>query len=257
MWFTRALVPVALLTGLGSLPTHLTASRTASTDDFVHFESGHVHPAAMTPDGTKLVVVNTPDNRLSVFDLTGAVPVRIAEIPVGMEPVSVAVRNDGEAWVVNNLSDDVSIVNLVTCNVRATLHVGDEPTDVVFAGSADRAFVSVSQEDAVKVYDPANLAAAPVVIAIPARAPRALARSLDGSEVLVTVLHASGQSTVLAAAQAGDSLPEPVPAMDPSLPPRPGPGCWCGSTAPIGSTRQRTCGIRRFTTPCRPSRSFI
>jgi len=175
----------------------------------------------MTPDGTKLLVVNTPDNRLSVFDLTGALPIRIAEIPVGMEPVSVAVRNDGEAWVVNNLSDDVSIVNLVTCNVRATLHVGDEPADVVFAGSAERAFVSVSQEDAIKVYDPANLATAPVVIAIPARSPRALARSLDGSEVLVTVLNASGQSTVLTAAQAGDSLPPPVPAMDSSLPPRP------------------------------------
>lgn len=221
MWFiARGLAPVALVVGLGAVPSHVTP-RVATTPDFVHFESGHVHPAVMTPDGTKLLVVNTSDNRLSVFDLTGDVPVRTAEIPVGMEPVSVAARNDGEAWVVNNLSDDVSVVNLVSQNVRATLRVGDEPTDVVFAGPLGRAYVCVSQEDAVKVYDPADLSAAPTVIPIPARTPRALARSLDGAEVFVSVFHASGQTTTLSTEEAGDSLPPPVPAMSPSLPPRP------------------------------------
>src|SRR5262245_13070023 len=154
----------ALVFGLLAWPGR-PVSRTAINPDFVHFESSHVHPLAMTPDGTRLLVVNTPDNRLSVFDLTGATPVRIAEIPVGLEPVSVAARNNGEAWVVNNLSDDVSIVDLTTLHTRATLRVGDEPNDVVFAGT--KAYVSVSQEDAVKAYDPANLAAAPVVIPIP------------------------------------------------------------------------------------------
>src|SRR5262249_28390173 len=86
-----------------------------------------------------------------------------------------------EAWVVNQLSDDVSIVNLQTMNVRATLHVGDEPADVVFAGNPVRAWVSVSQEDALKLYDPANLAAAPQVVAIPARKPRSLSVTPDGA----------------------------------------------------------------------------
>ena len=70
---------------------------------------------------------------------------RVAEIPVGIEPVSLAALSDSEAWVVNNLSDDVSIVNLNTFHVRATLRVGDEPEDVVFAGTPVRAYVSVSQ----------------------------------------------------------------------------------------------------------------
>src|SRR5437667_11095956 len=111
---------VALVVGLGAWPRHL-VSHTALGPDFVHFESSHVHPAAMTPDGTRLLVVNTPDARLSVFDVTGASPVRIAEVPVGLEPVSVAARTNGEAWVVNNLSDDVSLVHLTTLHTRAHL----------------------------------------------------------------------------------------------------------------------------------------
>ena len=209
-----------LALGLLAWPRHL-VSHVAVNPDFVHFESSHVHPAAMTPDGTRLLVVNTPDARLSVFDVTGASPVRIAEVPVGLEPVSVAARTNGEAWVVNNLSDDVSIVDLTTLHTRATLRVGDEPSDVVFAGTANKAYVSVSQEDAVKVYDPANLAAAPVVIPIAGRMPRALTRNLDGSEVIVDVFDSSAQSTTLSAAEAGDSLPPPNPPLAPGLPPSP------------------------------------
>src|SRR5206468_9844744 len=63
-----ALILVAA--GIASLPGHL-ASHTSFSPDFVHFESDHVHPLAITPDGTRLLVVNTPDDRLSVFDLTG------------------------------------------------------------------------------------------------------------------------------------------------------------------------------------------
>src|SRR5881628_808402 len=66
--------------------------------DFTHFESAHVHPAVLTPDGTRLLVVNTPDDRLSVFDVTGGEPWRMAEIPVGLEPVSVAALDDSTAW---------------------------------------------------------------------------------------------------------------------------------------------------------------
>ena len=61
--------------------------------------------------------MNTPDNRLSVFDLTGVTPMRIAEIPVGLEPVSVAARTNGEAWL-SHLSDDVSVVSLVAMHDR-------------------------------------------------------------------------------------------------------------------------------------------
>ena len=50
--------------------------------------------------------------------------------------VAVAVRNDGEVWVVNHLSDSISIVNTAANppRVTRTLLVGDEPRDIVFAG---------------------------------------------------------------------------------------------------------------------------
>ena len=49
----------------------------------------------------------------------------------------------------NRVSDSVSIVDLTAGNVVATLTVGDEPADVVFAGAPQRAFVSISEENAV------------------------------------------------------------------------------------------------------------
>src|SRR5437867_10995345 len=78
--------------------------------DFKSFESPQVHPLALTPDGTRLLAVNTPDHRLSVFQLGGEEPSLVSEIPVGLEPVSVAARSDREAWVTNWLSDAVSVV---------------------------------------------------------------------------------------------------------------------------------------------------
>src|SRR5262245_64772808 len=68
-----------------------------SPSSFANFESPQVHPLALTPDGTRLLAVNTPDNRLSVFELSTGSPVLVEEIPVGLEPVSVAARDDREA----------------------------------------------------------------------------------------------------------------------------------------------------------------
>ena len=215
------LVGTSLAIAFATLAPRSATTRTQAVTDFAHFESGHVHPLAMTPDGTRLLAVNTAAGTLTVFRLTGAVPVRIADIPVGLEPVSVAVRDDGEAWVVNHLSDDISIVDLTTRNVRATLRVGDEPSDVVFAGAPRKAWVSVSQEDAIKVYDPADLAASPTMVPIPARKPRSLAVSADGQSVFASVLHGNDGATVLSVAEAGDSLPPPQPPKSPSLPAAP------------------------------------
>ena len=99
----RLLVVVALLLS----PTMAVAQPT-----FVAFESGHVRPLTLSPNGNQLFVVNTPDNTLEIFDVgTGGLTFS-ASVPVGMEPVAVAARTDDEVWVVNHLSDSVSIVDL-------------------------------------------------------------------------------------------------------------------------------------------------
>jgi YVTN family beta-propeller protein len=112
---------------------------------FVEFESGQVRPLALSPDGTRLFAVNTPDNRLEVFGVSGGVLTHLDSIPVGMEPVAVAARSNTQVWVVNHLSDSVSIVDLASTPARVvrTLVVGDEPRDIVFAGTGgSRAFIS-------------------------------------------------------------------------------------------------------------------
>ena len=55
---------------------------------YYNFEAGHVRPLALSPDGTRLFAVNTPDNRLAIFDVTPEGLSLAAEIPVGMRPVA-------------------------------------------------------------------------------------------------------------------------------------------------------------------------
>ena len=83
-------------------------------------------PLDLTPDGTRLLAVNTADNRLEVFTVAGGLS-SLGSVPVGLDPVSVRARNDTEAWVVNHVSDSVSVVDLGAMNVVATLYPGDEP----------------------------------------------------------------------------------------------------------------------------------
>lgn len=163
---------------------------------YVNFESSHVHPISLTPSGGTLLAVNTPDAVLEVFSVgPGGSLTRRPPIPVGLEPVTVAARTDSEAWVVNNLSDSVSIVDLASGTSVRTLLVGDEPTDVVFAKG--KAFVAVSREDAVKVFDLSDLAAPPLKIDLFGRGARALAVSKDGGKVYAIVLDSGNQTTVV------------------------------------------------------------
>ncbi len=114
---------------------------------FVAFESGHVRPLVLSPDGSQLFVVNTPDNTLEIFDVGAGGLSFSSAVPVGMEPVAVAARTNDEVWVVNHLSDSVSIVDLSGADpiVERTLLVGDEPRDIVFAGVGDnRAFITTA-----------------------------------------------------------------------------------------------------------------
>jgi len=101
--------------------------------------------------------VNTPDAKLEIFKIKPNGLEHRASIPVGLEPVSVAVRNDDEAWVVNHLSDSVSVVVLKDKNscVKRTLLVGDEPRDVVFAGPGkNRAFITTAPRGQNSPIDP-------------------------------------------------------------------------------------------------------
>src|SRR5262249_5710630 len=115
---------------------------------FVTFESGQVRPLALSPSGTKLFAVNTPDNRLEIFDVGSGGLTHTGAVPVGMEPVAAAARSDTEGWVVQHLSDGVRVVaaGSVPPRVTRTLLVGDEPRDIVFGGPGhDTAFITAAR----------------------------------------------------------------------------------------------------------------
>ena len=58
-----------LATSLGlcvALVFAVIAAPAGAQPSFIAFESGHVRPVAMTPNGKRLVAVNTPDNSVEV-----------------------------------------------------------------------------------------------------------------------------------------------------------------------------------------------
>ena len=137
------LIVVALVVAMETLTDDSSALGRVEPPSFIAFESGPVRPLALTPSGSHLVVTNIPDNRIEVFEVnTGGGLLHVGSIPVGLEPVAVAARTDNEVWVVNHLSDSVSVVDLTKWQVVRTLLVGDEPRDIVFAGS--RAFITTA-----------------------------------------------------------------------------------------------------------------
>jgi DNA-binding beta-propeller fold protein YncE len=224
-----ALLPIAWVS-LRSSPAPI-----AGTASFTTFESGQVRPLALSLDGSRLFAVNTPDGRLEVFDVGAAGLTHTMSVPVGLEPVAVGVRSDNEVWVVNHLSDSVSVVNVASTPPRVvrTLLVGDEPRDIVFAGPGrSRAFVTCAHRGQNVPFDPqlqtpgvgradvwvfdatnlgGGLGGTPLtIVTLFGDTPRALAASPDGSIVYAAVF-ASGNrtTTVHEAAVLDGSLPPP------------------------------------------------
>jgi len=234
-------------------------SALAQSGDFVAFESGSVRPMALSPDGTRLVVCNTPDGQVEVFNVTASGLEHVGSVAVGLEPISVAARNNDEFWVANHLSDSVSIVDLSSSpgQVVRTLLVGDEPRDIVFGGTGgQRAFISTAHRGQhrtdvtlaavngagdpqlttpgvgradVWVFDATNpghtLGGTPVrILSFFSDTPRALAVSPDGNRVYVAAFASGNQTTAI--------LETSVPDGFDSAPPNPSTGAPGGVPGP-------------------------
>jgi YVTN family beta-propeller protein len=182
---------------------------------YVNLEGAQTSPLRLSPDGTRLFAVNTADARLSVFDLAAPESPRlVAEIPVGLEPVSVNPRTNDEAWVVNQASDSVSVVSVSRGAVVDTIAARDEPADVVFAQG--RAFVTISRSNQVRVFDAATRA---FLKSIPLFCvnPRAIVASPARGRVYAACALSGNGTTIV---QAFHAPPQPPP-TNPDLPPPP------------------------------------
>ena len=215
-----------------------TITADSATASVAVFESGPVRPLALSADGQRLYVANAPANCLEIYAIENDALRLVSAVSVGLEPVAVAERNANEVWVVNHLSDSVSVVRLDgTPRVLRTLQVGDEPRDIVFAGTnRDRAFITAANRGQnrpgfnsaslvtsgvgradVWVYDAAqlddSLNGKPVtVLTLVADVPRALAVSNDGRTVYAGVFMSGNRTTVLHR----DALNTPKPGISTS-----------------------------------------
>ena len=212
----------------------LFSTQSVAQSSYYLFESGHVRPMALSPDGSRLFAVNTPDNRLEIYEVAAGGLVHLHSVPVGMEPVAVAARTNSEVWVVNHLSDSVSIVDAGAAEptVSATLLVGDEPRDIVFAGTGNsRAYISSARRGqhftdpsltglpgagdpqlavdgtsraSVWIYNAASPGTDSAVGGLPlgiieffSDTPRALTKSADGNTVYIAAFKSGNQTTAL------------------------------------------------------------
>lgn len=191
--------------------------------DYVLFESGQVRPLALSSDASWLYATNTPDNRLEIFSISKTGLEHQFSVPVGLEPVAVAVSPIGDIWVVNHLSDSVSIVDtsLAVPQVVKTLLVGDEPQDIVFAGeNRQRAFISTAHRGQnspvdpqlttpsvgradVWVFDSTDLGnnlegKVETIVTLFGDKPRGLAVSGDGNKVYASVFKSGNRTTAIA-----------------------------------------------------------
>jgi YVTN family beta-propeller protein len=211
-----------LLTTLASLG--FAEGVAAELPDYTLFEAGQVRPLAMSPDGARLFAVNTPNGHLEIYDI-GVDGLALREsVPVGLEPVALAAHSDGEVWVVNHLSDSISIVDVAADPPRVvrTLLVGDEPRDIVFAGpERKRAFITTAHRGQNSPYpqgdyDVAGTGRADVwvfdvtalgtslggepltVLTLFGDRPRALAATPDGSTVYAAVFRSGNRTMTVA-----------------------------------------------------------
>lgn len=202
------------------------------------FEFGQTRPIAITPNGRYLFVTNTPANCLEIYNIEQDTPVLISSVSVGLEPIAVAAKSDTEAWVVNALSDSVSIVDIRDRpHVKRTLLVGDEPRDIVFAGPDNKAFITAAYRGQnhptfdiddmftpglgrgdVWVFDSDNpgagLGGTPItIINLFTDAPRSLTVSPDGNTVYAAGFMSGNQTTSIDAGSA-TAIGKPAPSAN-------------------------------------------
>ncbi len=199
------------------------------------FESGPVRPITLSADGLRLYVTNAPANCLEIYAVEVDTLRLASTVSVGLEPVAVNERSGNEVWVVNHLSDSVSVVRLDgTPRVLRTLLVGDEPRDVVFAGSnRDRAFITAAARGQNRPgFSSANLTTPAqgradvwvfdtnaidetlngkplTILTLFADTPRGLAVSADGGKVYAAPFMSGNRTTTLHRDAVGAGKPAP------------------------------------------------
>ena len=201
-----------------SLAQELPQVRSTSTTPWFHFEAGAVAPLVITPDGTRLLALNPGDHRLEIYAVSGtrsSLALRFeGSLFTGLEPVAIALdpADSNRAYVANQLSDSVTVVDLAERVVVGSVDVGDEPHDLAIAGgylfvacararieSIPGATSETTPANVVVAWDLATPPEAPTLHLLPVagHTPRALAVSADGTRLYVAPQNSGNGTSVV------------------------------------------------------------
>lgn len=184
-----------------------------ASGSFINFESPQTKPIALSSDGSRLFVTNTPNNSLAVFDTTLTRLAKIDEIPVGLDPVAVAIQpatNDNIAWVANFISDNIAIVDIAAGNVIGLVEVGDEPVNILFNPAGTTSFIIIQGSPVFSdVASPVPIGAEQegCIVAVDTAPPYAIIRSkhLNANTPRAAVYDAAMDRIVVAALHSGNN----------------------------------------------------
>jgi YVTN family beta-propeller protein len=132
-------------------------------------------PIAISEDDSLLAVVNNLDDSVSIINVAADANTKVAQIEVGDEPRTVAISPDKQwAYVTNQGSGTVSVINLATNQKEKDVPVGIEPYGIALTPDGTRGYVANSASNTVSVMEmPSNEVIA--TIAIPGIQPRGVA----------------------------------------------------------------------------------
>jgi YVTN family beta-propeller protein len=123
---------------------------------------------AFSPDGTQAFASAGGNNKIRVYDVvdqqlteTAPIPLSTAVGPDGQRtnpyPAGLAMAADGSRlYAADNLANALSIIDLSTRSVSATIRVGADPYAVVVTEDGSKAYVSNWGEQSVSVVDTRN-----------------------------------------------------------------------------------------------------
>ena len=129
-------------------------------------------------------VVNQDNNSVSVFN--AATNSRLAEIPVGSGPRTLAVAPNGNVWVANKHAATISMINPATLAVVQTrsLPFASQPFGIAFAPTGGFAFVTLEASGTLLKLD--AVTGATVASLAVGRNPRQVSVNADGTIVYVS-----------------------------------------------------------------------
>ncbi len=160
----RSLASIGLVLALHA------AAPAQGVTDYVNVESVACKPitVARFDDHDYLLVCNTPDNSLEIYDTSeGTVShAFLQRLPVGLEPVSVVYdETTSRFYTANALGDSVSVGRLFdppgaatfAAQLTATVNVGDEPTHLVVDTDRDALWVTLRSRSSLALLDRVTL----------------------------------------------------------------------------------------------------